>query len=129
MIYICSPYTSSDPVIREARFEAACRITAELIRQGKPTFSPVAYSHPLCRYSLPLDWQFWQRIDLAFLAICDEVIVLKLDGWERSVGVKAEIAAARTLGKPVTLVASSDLGVSDILVPYRAMHEQNRKSP
>ena len=104
MIYICSPYTSSDPAVRHARFEAACRITAELIRQGKTAYSPVVHSHPLCRYGLPLDWQFWQRHDLAFLTMCSEVVVLKLDGWERSVGVKAEIAAARALGKPVTFL-------------------------
>jgi len=33
----------------------------------------------------------------------DEVRVLKLDGWQRSVGVQAEIALARTLSKPVRL--------------------------
>jgi len=51
-----------------------------------------------------LDWQFWQRHDLAFLAFCDEMVVLKLPGWEESIGVRAEIAAARTLGKPVTFL-------------------------
>ena len=105
MIYICSPYTSSDPAVRQARFEAACRITAELIRQGKPTFSPIAYSHPLCRYGLPLHWAFWQKHDLRFLEMCSEVIVLKLPQWEKSIGVQAEIAAARALGKPVTFLS------------------------
>ena len=104
MIYLCSPYTASDPAVRQARFEAACRATAELIRQGRRVFSPIAYSHGLCRYGLLADWQFWQRIDLDFLAMCSEVIVLKLCGWETSVGVQAEIAAARALGKPVTFL-------------------------
>ena len=105
LCYLCSPYSHSDPAVREQRFEAACRATAELIRQGKSIFAPIPYSHVLCSYGLPLDWQFWQRIDLAFLAICDEVIVLKLRGWQRSVGVQAEIAAARALGKPVTFLS------------------------
>ena len=102
--YLCSPFSHPDPVVREQRFEAACRATAELMRSGKSVFSPIVSSHPLCRYGLPLDWQFWQRHDLAFLAMCDEVVVLKLDGWAQSVGVQAEIAAARTLGKPVTFL-------------------------
>jgi hypothetical protein len=104
LIYLCSPYTHSAPEVREQRFEAACRATAELMRSGKSVFSPIVSSHPLCRYGLRLDWGFWQRFDLAFLAMCDEVIVLKLSGWQESVGVQAEIAAARTLGKPVTFL-------------------------
>ena len=105
MIYICSPYSHFDPAVREQRFEAACRAAAELTRQGRSVFSPVVHSHNLCRHGLPLDWQFWQRHDLKFLAICNEIVVLKLDGWEQSVGVQAEIAAARALGKPVSFLA------------------------
>jgi len=95
--------------VREQRFEAACRATAELIRQGRSVFAPIPYTHNLCRYDLPLDWQFWQRHDLAFLAMCSEVVVLKLDGWASSVGVQAEIAAARALGKPITFLELVEL--------------------
>ena len=102
--YLVSPFSHSDAAVREARFEAACRAAAELTRQGKTTFSPIALSYSLCRYGLPTDWTFWQRHDLKYLAMCQEVIVLKLDGWERSVGVQAEIAAARAMGKPVTFL-------------------------
>jgi len=106
LIYLCSPYTHPDGAVRQARFEAACRAAATLIRQGKIVFSPIAHSHAICRYGLPLDWRFWRRHDLALLALCDEVVVLKLDGWQQSVGVRAEIAAARTLGKPVEFLAA-----------------------
>ena len=36
--------------------------------------------------------------------MCEEVVVLKLEGWQRSVGVNAEIAAARAMGKPITFL-------------------------
>jgi hypothetical protein len=104
MIYVASPYSDPDPAVREARYEAACRATADLIRRGTPVFSPIVYGHPLCRYDLPTDWTFWQRLDLQYLAMCDEVIVLKLPGWEQSKGVQAEIAAARALGRPVSFL-------------------------
>ena len=104
LLYIASPYSHEDPAVRQARFEAACRMTAELIRQGKPAYSPVVHSHPLCHYGLPLCWDFWQRHDLRFLEMCSEVVVLKLPQWEKSVGVNAEIAAARAMGKPVTFM-------------------------
>ena len=105
MIYLASPYTYDDPAVRQQRFEAACRAAAELILQGKTVFSPIAHSHAICRYGLPSDWQFWQRHDLALLALCEEVVVLKLDGWHQSVGVQAEIAAACALGKPVKFMS------------------------
>ena len=116
LIYICCPYTSSDPAVCEARFEAACRAAAELIRQGRSVFSPISHSHAICRYGLPLNWQFWQRIDLEFLEMCSEVVVLKLPSWEKSGGVQAEIAAARAMGKPVTFLEMTGL-------PELAIHE------
>jgi Domain of unknown function (DUF1937) len=102
--YLASPYSHADPAVRQARFEAACRAAAELIRQGLTIYSPIAHSHAICQCGVPLDWQFWQAHDLAFLAMCNEVMVLKLDGWAQSVGVQAEIAAAKALGKPVSFL-------------------------
>ena len=104
MIYLASPYMHSDPAVRQERFEVACRAAAELIRQGKTVFSPIAHSHAICQLGLPLDWAFWERHDMEFLQRCDEIVVLKLDGWKESVGVQAEIGAARRLEKPVTFL-------------------------
>jgi hypothetical protein len=104
MIYLCSPYTHADPDVREQRFEAACRAAAMLIRQGNTVFSPVAHSHPICRFGLPGDWDFRGRHDLEHLAVCDEVVVLKLDGWRQSRGVQAEVARARAWGKPISFI-------------------------
>ena len=33
MIYLASPYTHPDPGVREARFDAACLATVELVRR------------------------------------------------------------------------------------------------
>jgi hypothetical protein len=113
-VYLCSAYTHPDPEVRQQRFEAACRAAAELMRSGKSVYSPIVSSHPLCHYGLPIHWSFWQRHDLAFLALCGEVIVLRLDRWEQSIGVQAEIAAARTLGKPVSFLDVTDAAERDI---------------
>jgi hypothetical protein len=109
MIYLASPYTHTDPGVREERFDAACRAAATLIRAGHHVFSPVAHSHPIARYGLPLDWQFWESFDRRVLEMCDEVVVLTLPGWEDSVGVRAEIQLARDLGKLVA-AHSPDVG-------------------
>ena len=107
MIYLASPYSHPDAAVREQRFREACRATAVLLRAGHAVFSPIAYSHVLVEHGLPSDWAFWERHDQELLARCDEVVVLQLDGWIDSVGVQAEIALARTLGKPLKFVEPS----------------------
>jgi nucleoside 2-deoxyribosyltransferase len=101
MIYLASPYSHPDLLVREARFAAACLATAELVRAGRPVFSPIVQSHPLAQLGLPTDWSFWKRIDEACLRRCDAVFVLTIDGWQQSVGVRAEIEIATAQGKPV----------------------------
>lgn len=100
--YLASPYTSPHPEVREQRYRAACRATAALIRAGAVVFSPICHSHALAEHGLPNQWSFWERFDRAYLERCDLLVVLMLDGWKTSVGVQAEIAIARQLGKPVS---------------------------
>jgi len=101
MIYLASPYSHPDPLVREARFDAACRPTADLIRGGEPVVAPVVMGHPLVRYGIAGDWSFWQPLAKVYLRRCDELVVLQLDGRRESEGVRAEIALASALGKRV----------------------------
>ena len=104
MIYLASPYSHSDPAVREQRNRVACQTAAALLRAGHATFSPIVHSHPLVEHGLPTEWEFWQQVDRRFLAACDVVVVLMLDGWRESVGVQTEIRIARELGKPIRCV-------------------------
>ena len=105
MIYLASPYSHSDPQVREVRFDAACLATAHLIRTGRSVFSPIVHGHPLVRFGLPTDWAFWELHDLEHLQRSDEMLVLQIDGWQESEGVQAEIALASALGKRVNYLA------------------------
>ncbi|MBM3983831.1 MAG: DUF1937 family protein, partial [Planctomycetes bacterium] len=91
MIYLASPYSHPDPDVREQRFRAACRATAALLMAGEVVFSPIVHSHPLVAFEMPTAWSFWERIDRAHLERCDEVVVLMLDGWAHSLGVREEL--------------------------------------
>ena len=106
MIYLASPYSHPDPTVRDRRYLAACRAAADLLRTGVTVFSPVVQGHVLSRFGLPTDWGFWRRHDCEHLRRCDEVVVLTLDGWRKSVGVLAEIELAREFGKPVRYLAA-----------------------
>ena len=115
MIYLASPYSHSDPAVRQRRFEAACRAAAMLIRQGHLVFSPIAHSHGIAQQGLPGDWKFWKRFDRRMLEVCDRMVVLCVPGWRESRGVQAEVAIARRLGKPVGYLAADLATVSPSL--------------
>jgi len=106
MIYLACPYTHPDPAVRQHRFREACRSSAALIRAGHVVFCPIVHSHPLVEFDLPTDWQSWERIDREFLRRCDEIVVLMLEGWETSAGVRAELAFAAEVGLPVHFLES-----------------------
>ena len=102
IIYLACPYTHCDPSVRQQRAEQVTRLAARLIAEGAIVYSPVSHSHAITVVGrLPVDWDFWARQSLAMLAVCDRVLVYCLEGFERSVGVQAEIEAARAAGKPV----------------------------
>lgn len=104
MIYLACPYSSSYPELKEWRYEMISEITVELIHRGYNVFSPIAYSHPLAtKFNLNGDWEFWRKLDLAFLDICTMMVVVAFDGWSHSKGVSDEMKHAIDTGKPIVL--------------------------
>lgn len=89
--YLASPYTHKDPLVMRQRFQQVTEMSVELLEQGIFVFSPISYNVPWERYSLPTDFAFWRDFDLSFLIRMDSIIVLKLDGYEKSIGVREEL--------------------------------------
>jgi hypothetical protein len=105
MKYLASPYTHDSQSVRESRFHQVCEIAAKLTERGLFIFSPIAHSHPIAMCgNLPTDWKYWEEYDRQMIAACDELIVAKIDGWEQSKGVTAEIKIANLLGIPVSYI-------------------------
>jgi hypothetical protein len=101
MIYLASPYSHPDPDVMLARFEAACRHAALLMRLGHIVFSPIAHSHPVALHGKldALSHSIWLAQDFWFIDHADEVRVLMLDGWRESRGITLEIERARNAGQ------------------------------
>ena len=96
MIYLASPYSHDDPKVREARFQAVCRVAGRLMREGVHVFSPIAHTHPIALAGdLPKGWDFWAEFDRQMVQACEELWILRLPGWEMSTGVQAEIKLAK----------------------------------
>ncbi len=105
MIYLASPYAHKNPLIMELRFEKVCRVAGAMMKDGLFIYSPIAHNHPIAtRIDLPRTWDFWKNIDLHILEKCDQLWVLKLEGWEESKGVAAEIKFAEEKKIPITYV-------------------------
>jgi hypothetical protein len=100
--YLAAPYSHRSKHVMEFRFWAINKVASKMIRDGVCVFSPISHTHPIAESGgLPVDFDYWQRHNRAWLERCQKVVVLKLDGWTHSRGVAAEIEIARELGIPV----------------------------
>jgi len=110
MIYLATPYSHDDPGERQRRYHASCRAAAKLLRAGIAVFNPLANAIPAVELGgLDLEHAEFLEIDLQFLRRSDEVLLLGLDGWEKSDGVRKEIFESFFLKKPVTLITEGDI--------------------
>jgi nucleoside 2-deoxyribosyltransferase len=115
LYYLASPYTHSDETIKKGRARAVTEAAVKLLKLGVFTFAPIAYNEPWERHDLPGDWGFWCDFDKSFVERCDAgLIVLMLDGWDRSVGVTAEIEFAKELGYPVYYCTQEQVNTGDL---------------
>ena len=104
LIYLASPYSHDDPEVRLGRFDAVCKMAGALMRTHL-VFSPIAHTHPIAVHcDLPLGFAYWAEFDRRMISMCDEVWILRLPGWDLSVGVLAEIEIAKLLKKPLHYV-------------------------
>jgi len=108
LIYLASPYSSSSAIVREDRFDAVCVAAANLMRAGLLIFSPIAHTHPIALCGLPKGWEFWEKYDRQFLEACSGMIVLTLDGWQASKGIRAEVDIMTNARKVVAYMDASD---------------------
>jgi len=100
-VYLASPYAHADRAAMQSRYEAVVDAAGIFMTQGIPVYSPIVHNHPIAVETvLPRDWDFWAKMDLPILSVCSAL----LDGWERSVGVAAEIKFAEEHGIPVRYV-------------------------
>lgn len=96
LIYLASPYSHSNDDIREMNYKIVSKIAANMISEGNVVLSPISYGHNLLNFcEMPSDWDFWYNFCVTFLLKCDELIVVKMAGWDVSKGVLEEIEIAK----------------------------------
>ena len=64
MIYVGSPYSDLDHLVREERAFQVSRFVAEYIKKGHILYSPIAsWHHIAVKFTLPTDCQFWNELN------------------------------------------------------------------
>ncbi len=99
--YLASPYSHPDPKIKQQRLIIVNRIVFSLMRKGILVYSPLTHNIPIDQLGIHGNWITWKDFDHEMLSRCDRLIVLKLEGWEESKGVAAEIAKAKEIDIPI----------------------------
>lgn len=107
MIYLATPISHEDPKAEAFRIATATRAASILHAAGIPVFSPASHGGPIASLSsIRQSWDYWERVDIPILTCCcTHLVVLCMEGWEKSVGVKAEIRAAGETGLLLTYVS------------------------
>ena len=110
MMYISTPFTHEDPEVEKQRVEEAEDVTCLIIRYWEDyvvPFCPIAYTGRLQKKLRPNI--NWLEFDKEFLKLFDSVMVVKMEGWEESVGVNYEIDLARKERKEILYVSPNQI--------------------
>jgi hypothetical protein len=101
-LYLASPYTHPNPLMRQFRYEAVRDFAAHLTLQRTWVFCPIMHSHDMClNHKFPYEFEFWHDWNCSMVYQSSGVIVFQIEGWNTSRGLKAEIEYAQSIGRPV----------------------------
>lgn len=119
IIYLAAPYSHPDEGVRLWRYRAITAVAAHMISQGVVVFSPITMTHPidviLADRGATLGSDYWVDFDTSFMHFCTEIAVLQLEGWQKSSGVRREIAFFKSSGRPIRYIDPSDLKLLALL--------------
>lgn len=107
LLFVCVPYTDANPEVIRERVQIAAKYCAQRIKEGYVAFSPVLYRHALPLISgVPtnIGSKAWDDFCEIMLCKADEVVVLCLNGWDKSNGISNELEKSRALSKLITYV-------------------------
>jgi hypothetical protein len=109
-IYLGSPYSHPDPLVRETRYLQAMQALQTMLACRIWAYSPITHCHELAKiWNMPTDGKFWQEYNFQMLRSSKGLFVLKLEGWAKSEGLREEIAYTTDLNKTITFLSPGDV--------------------
>ena len=80
--------------IMQRRAKKADQAAAWLMQQGYTVLSPISHSHGIAQHMAPekrVDHELWMRQDRPLVQASDVMVILTLDGWRESKGIRHEV--------------------------------------
>ncbi|MCI1035741.1 uncharacterized protein DUF1937 [Raoultella sp. BIGb0149] len=106
-IFLACPYSHVDEAVVNQRFNSCNQVAAAIIESGNLVFSQVTLSHPInqvMRHTAKQDiGKRWAPVDAFFMGVVDELIIVDLPGWDKSIGIQREIEFFEQRGQRVSL--------------------------
>lgn len=105
-LYLASPYNHKNKAIRTLREKQITMIAAKLTaKYGHCMFLPITQSAAMARcHEFGTGFDEWAQIDLTAIEAMQEFWVVKLDGWDKSIGVRYETQYATKLKKTIRYI-------------------------
>jgi predicted acyl esterase len=103
--YLASPYSSPDPEVRHKRYLEVMDCLAWMLNRRMWTYSPIVHCHDMAvKHKMPTDNEFWKDYNRVMIDGSVGVAVLKIGGWEKSVGIRDEMDYAKSKLRIITEV-------------------------
>ena len=111
-IYLASPYSHPDRLVKSLRYTRAVEAAAYLTSQGHHVFAPIAASHPVAEcHELPGDFEYWRAWNYSFIdRWATHLYILAIPGWDDSKGVCGEYDRAKGLHLGLCLMHPAEEG-------------------
>lgn len=103
-IFVAGPFNHPDQKVMDYRTKTIAEYCVKIFNEGNFPVSALLSGLSFAKYSclpVPTDTETWRAFSKAYVKGCDEVHVLKVDGWETSSGLETEVQTAKAENIPV----------------------------
>lgn len=112
LYYLAVPYQGSEEE-KKYRTELSLKVTTEFLRQGIHLFSPVIYVNKIAEElgltSLEKRREIIMPYLFDFLKVSKGLILIKIDGWQKSWGVQQELKFCQETHIPVFSMQADEI--------------------
>jgi hypothetical protein len=121
--YISNPYNGTDEQ-KEERAQIAAAVCAKLIKMGIHAWSPIVHNHAMMKFNqftLEERRSLILNFDFSLLKSARGMILITIDGWEQSYGVRAEIELCQKLSIPIKYLDPAQLDEAGVTQEFLAL--------
>lgn len=101
LAYLATPYSRLADLDRA--FQQAGAIAYQLSSAGVPLFCPIVHAHAMARAAGqdPKNPAIYEALNRRMLDVCSKLIVVRMEGWSISDGMREEVEFFRRMHKPI----------------------------